>query len=548
MHVRRTPVLTLARLAPLALGTALACSDATPSSVEIPDPAAKAKVGAVVVSPGAVSVAVGAKATLSASVQDQQGKPLSGRAVAWRSANTLVAAVSAAGEITGVTSGVTTVVATSGGVTSAAVAVTVTPRPVSAVRLSPDSLSIHTGDTARLVATALDEGGSALPGRLVAWASSDTTVARVSQQGLVTAVAVGGANVTAASGGRTAVARVTVTASPQQPPPPTASVTVTPATATVAIGQTLQLAATVKDAGGIVLPGRTVSWQSSNSAVAAVSATGLVSALAAGTATITATSEGKSGTAGITVPAPAPASVDTVFAETFESGNLAAWQDGVDPSRHRVITDAGLARSGSRLLEMTFPAGSDGGWLTRWFMPGYDSLYVRYYVRLDPNWQGSTKLLGLFGSRIDNQWSAMGQAGVCPNGSDYFATVIVQDQQQDLRFYSYFPAMARDPDGKCWGRYGDGRGERYMPPLALSRGEWHRIEFWVRLNTPGQNNAEQRFWVDGVLRGEWSGFSFRNTRDLRLNSVQITGSMWGAPQTQKVYVDDLLVTKAIPAR
>src|SRR5262245_59783223 len=53
------------------------------------------------------------------------------------------------------------------------------------------------------------------------------------------------------------------------------------------------------------------------------------------------------------------------------------------------------------------------------------------------------------------------------------------------RFYSYFPAMAREPDGvTCWGRYGDGT-ETYTPPLTLSARVWHRIEFWVRLNTPG---------------------------------------------------------------
>ena len=47
------------------------------------------------------------------------------------------------------------------------------------------------------------------------------------------------------------------------------------------------------------------------------------------------------------------------------------------------------------------------------------------------------------------------------------------------RFYTYYPAMKREPDGvTCWGRYGDGK-ETYVPPLELSLGGWHHIEFSV---------------------------------------------------------------------
>src|SRR5262245_39340510 len=110
---------------------------------------------------------------------------------------------------------------------------------------------------------------------------------------------------------------------------------------------------------------------------------------------------------------------DTVFAEDFESGALSVWQDGVDPSRHHIVTDSLQAQSGRRFLRVTYQAGGDGGWLTHFFMPGYDSLYVSLYVRFPPDWRGSTKLVALYGSRTDDQWSAMGKAGLCPTGSDF---------------------------------------------------------------------------------------------------------------------------------
>ena len=82
-----------------------------------------------------------------------------------------------------------------------------------------------------------------------------------------------------------------------------ASVEVTPPTATVAAGQTVQLVATPKDSSGNPLAGRAVTWASSSTSIATVNASGLVTGVAAGSATITATSEGKSGSAAITVTA-----------------------------------------------------------------------------------------------------------------------------------------------------------------------------------------------------------------------------------------------------
>src|SRR3989442_13900436 len=84
------------------------------------------------------------------------------------------------------------------------------------------------------------------------------------------------------------------------PPVPVASITVSPATASVAVGQAVQLVATPKDASGIPLGGRVVTWATSNAGGATVSGSGLVSGVAVGAMTITATSGGVQGTAAIT--------------------------------------------------------------------------------------------------------------------------------------------------------------------------------------------------------------------------------------------------------
>ena len=84
--------------------------------------------------------------------------------------------------------------------------------------------------------------------------------------------------------------------------PAVASVVVTPGNATlVSLGETVQLTASARDASGNTISGKTLAWSSSADGVATVNATGLVTAVANGSATITATADGIAGTATIVV-------------------------------------------------------------------------------------------------------------------------------------------------------------------------------------------------------------------------------------------------------
>jgi hypothetical protein len=99
-----------------------------------------------------------------------------------------------------------------------------------------------------------------------------------------------------------------------------ATVIVSPPTATLPPNTTAQLTASVRDASGNTLAGRTVAWNSSNSAVATVDASGSVTSISAGTATVSATSEGRSGSATITVQ-PSVASVTIAGAANTKVGD-----------------------------------------------------------------------------------------------------------------------------------------------------------------------------------------------------------------------------------
>jgi hypothetical protein len=172
------------------------------------------------------------------------------------------------------------------------------PAPVATVTLTPGSATVNEGQTLQLAATLKDANGNILTGRSITWSSSNSSAATVNATGLVTGVVAGSASITATSEGKSGSSAITVVHLP------VASVTVTPASTSISAGSSVQLTATPKDANGNPLVGRTVTWQSSNTAAATVNGSGLVSGVAAGSATITATSEGQSGTSAITVTPP----------------------------------------------------------------------------------------------------------------------------------------------------------------------------------------------------------------------------------------------------
>jgi uncharacterized protein YjdB len=128
-------------------------------------------------------------------------------------------------------------------------------------------------------------------------------------------------------------------------PAPVATVTVAPPTASVAVGGTVPLIATTKDAVGATLTGRAVAWSSSNTSVATVNSSGVVTGVAAGSASISATSEGKSGAAALTVtpgPASTSQSVVSVSNGTVASGGVVTLTLQAKNSSGTNLTTGGL--------------------------------------------------------------------------------------------------------------------------------------------------------------------------------------------------------------
>ena len=252
-------------------------------------------VASITVTPPSAGTAVGQSITLTATTRDASGNLLSGRVVGWTSSDNTIATVSGTGAVTGVAVGNVTISATSEGQTGSS-SITVSGVPVASVTISPPSANIAVGQNLQLSATPLDANGQVLTGRIVNW-SGTSGVVSVSSSGVATGIAIGNGTVTATIDGIPATAAISVIQVP------VATVTVTPTVVTMFVGQTVPLTATTRDAGNNVLTGRVVTWTTSAAGTASVSSSGSVTALAAGVAIITATSEGQSGAATVTVNA-----------------------------------------------------------------------------------------------------------------------------------------------------------------------------------------------------------------------------------------------------
>jgi uncharacterized protein YjdB len=287
-----------------------------------------ASVETVEVSPPAANVAIGESIQLQATARDGSGAVITGRPVSWSSDNAAVVSVDGNGRATGVTAGATRIVATVDGRTGAT-NISVGLDPVAAVEVLPALHSLMVGQSVQYQVVLRSSSGAVLSGRTVAWSTTDPNIATIDGSGRATGVAIGSVRVRATAEGSSGEAELAVTAAA------VATVEVTPPSSSVTIGGTVQLTATAKAQDGSTVPGRTFVWASDNTNVASVNAQGLVTGHALGDVTITATADGRSGSARVFIadqPVSTveiqPASRDLVVGDTLTLAAIAKAVDG----------------------------------------------------------------------------------------------------------------------------------------------------------------------------------------------------------------------------
>ncbi|MBX3118189.1 MAG: hypothetical protein KF784_03925 [Fimbriimonadaceae bacterium] len=256
-----------------------------------------------------------------------------------------------------------------------------------------------------------------------------------------------------------------------------------------------------------------------------------------------------------------------LFAEDFEKNDITIWEDRKGSP---VITEH-APNGGKKCIEMPMTRGKDtGAHLVKWFMPGADIVYARFYVKFAKDYQYAHHFVMLLANPPENKWKAFGKAGLKPDGS-YFSTGMEpwfawgkNPPPGEVNLYTYYPDMDIDPKmNKYWGNAffppGPGKGEpasskRVIPPLD----KWQCWEFMIQANSaPEKADGKQAMWVDGKLIGEFTGIRWRTRNDVKVNCFWLehygydpgdpTKAYW--KDKQSVWFDDIVIaTKYIGPR
>jgi hypothetical protein len=320
-------------------------------------------------------------------------------------------------------------------------------------------------------------------------------------------------------------------------PPPVATVAVTPAITSVLKSATQQLTATLKDASGNVLTGRTVAWSSSNIGVASVSASGLVTGVAAGVVTVTATSEGKSGTSAVTITALSgaawpsePAGMTGLTSQPWDilTGNGWNYLRRSATQDSSIVTDAALPFSASKALKITYTAGCciDAEPGVHWFnVGGVKEIFTGYWVKLSPNWipnpAGGGKISFLF----------------TDVGGQVYVNFYNQTDDNTVQGPPYRIGVNTE-----WAPYGQ---RIWLPNVAtkwINNGEWHRVEVYYKWETtPGvSSDGIIRWWVDGQLNGDHRNVHYPAAK---FQEFQIAPTVqYAGPQDRYMYFDHTYIS------
>ncbi|MFC2038478.1 Ig-like domain-containing protein [Chloroflexota bacterium] len=277
------------------------------------------------IAPVAPSIPVGRSIYFTATGNYSHGNTenITGSAT-WTSSNTSVATIDSSGLAQSVAEGVTTIKATSGSV-SDNTTLTVGPKVVDIINLSPENPEIAKGRSQQFTASGnYSDGSSGDITGSVTWTSSNTTVATTNQAGLASGLLEGQAVISANLSGVQNSTNLTVSAKVLD------TLAVTPGTPSISAGRTQYFTATgtYSDASTANISG-SVTWTSSNTSVARIYGNGLVRSYASGTTLITATSANCTDNTALTVGAAVLDSVRVTPANpsvTFISGNAPTTQ------------------------------------------------------------------------------------------------------------------------------------------------------------------------------------------------------------------------------
>lgn len=243
-----------------------------------------------------------------------------------------------------------------------------------------------------------------------------------------------------------------------------------------------------------------------------------------------------------------------IFTEDFEGADYQGRWDNVRNDNGDVLSRVKLedaaAPFGHSLKVTAVLNRNTGGGLTKWFESA-DAVFIRFYTRFAPESDYIHHFVTLRankGLQGNDKWSGFGGAGLKPEGDVRFSTALEPwgnwgnwPAPGRWNFYSYWHEMKASGDGKYWGN-----GYRPEEQENIPKDRWICAEFMLKHNTPGESDGEQAYWIDGELKGHWTGINWRTADNLKANALTLetyVTDRWTENKTNIVYFDNLVIAR-----
>jgi hypothetical protein len=270
-----------------------------------------------------------------------------------------------------------------------------------------------------------------------------------------------------------------------------------------------------------------------------------------------------------------------IFADDFESYTSPSeltnnWDAAYHLPNIRIATELNNVFSGNKSLEFSLPISAIevSNAAKKIINPTQDTVFIRAYTKFDPGYQvtGSNHN----GLRLSAEYPGPGRRPP-PDGTGFFLFLLQNNIQGSPRIgestpgftalYSYWPRQ-RSAFGDHWypdgyvvpfdsgiGEDGEQIGNRGdwlafpsqypdfnpMANFLPQRDRWYCYELMVRANTPGQNNGEVKFWIDGTVAGDFPNLNVRSISTLKIDEAVIGLHAQHSERINKKWYDSVVI-------
>jgi hypothetical protein len=233
---------------------------------------------------------------------------------------------------------------------------------------------------------------------------------------------------------------------------------------------------------------------------------------------------------------------DVIFADDFESYATPAdakahWGNGSGLNQMKIVTDPANVFSGTKSIEFDLPISTseESCSLVKKLNPEQDTVFMRMYQKFDAGYSVPT-------SNHNGIYLGAHSPGTPtvpnPDGTGFYSFTLQNDNTRTgtvppglTELYIYWRGQSTQ------------FGDHWLPAVNFTpqRDRWYCYELMVKANTPGQNDGEAKFWIDGQVVGDFPNLNLRSIPTLKMDKSKIMLHALHSERLNKKWHDNVVI-------